>query len=335
MTSISFIGQSVQQGNRLNEMRQMMDVLQRQITTQKKHQEYSGYGTRALNLQSYQSSITMSRGYLENIDTASSRMTMMSSALTEMSKLGNTLVTALGTGDITDMASINQMARQNLQFLEDLLNLEADGHYLFAGSDVTSLPFVDHSSLNSNFSTQVNAWLANPAANADTTMISAISSFSATQLGLSAGLPVAGSSTMRIDKSVDLDLTIKADEQGFQDMLSALSALANLKMPDPAAGDVATLAQFQSILSHVSDKLGAGIQGVNSINQLLAGRFNLLKNVKESHEQDIALFQQQMDSIENIDPSAAIISMQALNTQLTSAYQITKMVSELSLVNFM
>jgi len=335
-SNVSFQAQSTSQIVRLNDLRAMMDDLQRQATTQKKHDSFSGFGTDSLNLLFLRNAQTMTQGYLANIDTVTNRITSMSTAMTQMSKLGNEIVSAIGTGDISNMAALNQLAQQNLQFVQDLLNTQADGHYLFSGSDNASQPFTNESALNSNFVNQINAWLANPAPNADTTLINATDAFDASQLGLNGvGLAAAGQVTMRIDKNVDIDYTVKADQPGFKDIINALAFLANIRAPDPAAGDVATTAQFSNVLSHIGEVLSRGIRGANDENQQLAGKFNLAKNVKESHDNDLSILQKQLDNLENADPSSAIISLQALQTQLQASYQVTRIVSQMSLINFM
>lgn len=333
--NVSLLAQTTSQSARLTELRATLDDLQRQATTQKKHDTFSGYGTDSLNLQLLYTTQTMTQGYLDNITTATSRMSTMSNGMAQISKLANELVSAIGTGDITDMTPINQLAQQNLQFVEDILNQQSEGHYLFAGSDTTSQPFVDHNTLNANFVSQINIWLANAAPNADATLTNATDAFTSPQLGLNAGLAASGALTIQIDKTMDLDYTVKADQSCFKDIINSLAFLANLKLPDPAAGDVATAAQFQNVLSHISSVLSTGIQGTNDENHLLAGKFNIAKSAQENHDSVTAILQSQLDKLENVDPSTAIISLQALQTQLTASYQVTKIVSQMSLTNFM
>jgi len=121
----------------------------------------------------------------------------------------------------------------------------------------------------------------------------------------------------------------------FKNILRALTFLANLKYPDPAAGDLATPAEFDEILRHSVDVLTRGVQEMNDSTKQLASKFSLLKGVKESHTSDMQLLLTQIDRIEAVDPSNAIITMQLLQNQLTASYQVTKIVSQLSLVNFM
>jgi flagellar hook-associated protein 3 FlgL len=159
--------------------------------------------------------------------------------------------------------------------------------------------------------------------------------FNANNLGLASGLANSGALTARISSNMDIDYTVKADQPGFQDILRGLAFFANLKYPDPAAGDLATPAEFDAALKHGADILTRGVQEMNDSVKLLDSKFALMKDIKENHRSDMDLLLTQIDRIENVDPSSAIITMQLLQNQLTASYQVTKIVGQLSLVNFL
>jgi flagellar hook-associated protein 3 FlgL len=328
--NVSLLAQSTSQSNRLSDLRATFDDLERQVTTQKKYANYSGFGTDSVNLQRLHNSQTMTNGYLDNINTVLPRINMMSQNMTQIAQLGTQLLSTINLAGGANIDTINQVAQQNLGFTKDLTNQQLDGRYLFAGSDAENQPFTDSNTLNSNFSDQINSWLAN---GGSAPLISATDAFSTTNLGLSAGLANSGAVTARIGQSTDIDYTVKADQPGFKDIISAFALLSNLKQPGP--GDTATSAEFNSILSHATDVLTRGVQEMNDANQQLAGKTGLIKSIQDNHTSDTNLLQTQIDSLENADPQTAIINMQSLQNQLTASYQVTKIVSQLSLVNFM
>lgn len=333
--NISLFAQVNSQVNRLNDLRSMFDNLQRQATTQKKYETFSGFGPDSFSLQRLHTEQTLTQSYLDNIDKVSNRMNLQDKAMTQMSGIANQLINAITLqvqGGVTDMTSINLLARQGLDFMQNLLNLDLDGHYLFAGSDVTSQPFIDNATLNSNFANQVASWLGGAQTTAQ--MITTTDAFTATNLGLSPALATAGTMTARIDDNLDIDYTTKADQTGFQQVLRALGMMANLKYPDPMV-DIATPAEFQQVIDHVLTVATEGLQGIKDTNQQLASKFNLVKAVKDNHVSDMALLTTQIDKMENADPTTVIASMQALQTQLTASYQVTRAVSQMSLVNFL
>lgn len=330
--NVSLLAQSTLQSGRLNDLRSLMDDLSRQVTTQKKFDDYAGFGTSALDVQRLRGQKPLIQTYMNNIDRVSTRMTLMNTSLSNISKIGTSLVSSIQTLIQNGPASINsiqQVSRQGLQTIEELLNQNIDGHYLFAGSDVNNPPFLDDSTLNSNFVTQINSWLAT---GDNTTLINNTDGFSGTALGLSSGLAASGNVTARVDDSLDIDYTIKADQPGIRDILRGLAFVANL--PIPAATDTATRADFNTIMLHILPTVQNAVQEVNGISQQLAGKFNLLKTIKDNHQSDLDLVQTQIDKIENVDPASALTQMQALQTQLTASYQVTKVVSQMSLTNF-
>lgn len=332
--NISFLAQSQSQINRLSGLNETLSDLQRQATTLKKHETFSGFGTDALTLQRFRSTQIMTQRYLDNIEQVTRRMTIMNNAMAEIAKIGAQIVSGLSmqSNDSQSMQSVTALAQQNLKFIEDLLNQQTEGRYLFAGSDITTPPFVDDNTLNANFSSQISSWLGGGQTNAQLTATT--DAFTTTELGLSNSLATTGSVTTRIDDNLDLNYTIKADDNGFKDILNALTFVANLRYPTPPA-DVATPAQFKDLVSHITSIAARGVQGVNTLSQSLSSKFALAKSLQEKHTSDGNLLAIQIDKIENSDTTDVVASMQALQTQLTTAYQVTNMVSKLSLVNFL
>lgn len=332
--NISLLASSNAQTSRLVSMHSLLDDLQRQATTQKKFDTLSGFGPGALNLQRLHTVSTMTQSYLDNIEKVSQRMTLMNNAMTQISKLGNELISSLNlqTTDPQNMQSVVLLAQQNLKFVEDLINQQVDGRYLFGGSDSSTPPFADDSTLNANFASQTSVWFAGGQTTAQMTAIT--DAFTTTNLGLSQGLATAGAVTARIDDNLDIDYTVKADEAGFKDIIAALTYVANLHYPQPPA-DVATPQQLQDLVDHISATASRGVTEMNNSSRQMASKFSLLTAVRDNHISDRSLFSVQIDKIENADPTEVITNMQTLQTQLSAAYQITSMVSQLSLVNFL
>jgi len=336
-TNVSFLAQSTSQISRLKELHSSLDDLQRQVTTRKKHEDFSGFGVDALNLQRLRASKNMTENYLKNIDTVSRRMDLMNQSMNEIIKVSRQVLNAVqvqGQSAATEMKSVNQLAADSLKFVEDLINQTFEGRYLFAGADAETAPFIDHSTLNSNFINRISTWLGG-GGNAGLT--SAIDGFTSTNLGLSPGLATSSPVTMRIDDSIDIDYTVKADHAGFKEIIRSLTLLANLKYPDPVGPppDVATPAEFQGMLDYASDKLSKSIQTMSDTSKSLASKFALTKSIKDNHEQDLQTMLTQIDDIENVNPSDAILSLQSVQSQLTAAYQVTKIVKDISLVNYL
>jgi flagellar hook-associated protein 3 FlgL len=331
--NVSLLGQSTAQSERLADLRQQMDNLSREVTTGQTADTYSGLGTSAepvLNLNSQQ---PLLQSYLGNISSVSNTMTLMNNALTQISNVGNQLVTTIQTqlqNSPTNLQSVQQIAKQGLQTVESMINQNNNGQYLFAGSNGSSPPFVDDSTLNSNFTNQINTWLATGNTSA---LLSNVSGFSATNLGLSPGLATSGNVTAQIGDNQTVDYTINADNPGFQNIIRALTLVANT--PYPSSTDAATNAGFQSVMNSALTTAQQGVNQVNATAETLAGKFDEVNNAKTTNTTDLNLVQNQLSTLTSADTTTAISEMQALQTQLTSSYQVTNMVSKLSLVNYL
>src|SRR5438105_3884276 len=113
--SVSLLGQAIAQSKRLGDLRVTMDSLSREITTGQTADSYSGLGTQAQPLQNLNALQPLLQSYQTNVDTVSNKMTLMNNALTNISTVGNQLISALQTqlqNDPTDIASIRQVAQQ-------------------------------------------------------------------------------------------------------------------------------------------------------------------------------------------------------------------------------
>lgn len=332
-SNVSLLGQSTAQSERLATLRQQMDDLSRQVTTGQIADTYSGLGTNADPLINLNAQQPLLETYQDNIGTVSNTMTMMNDALTQISGVGNQLVTAIQTqlqNSSTNYVSVQQLAQEGLQTVESMINQNNNGQYLFAGSDGSNPPFVDNSTLNSNFTNQINSWLAT----GDTTgLISAVNGFSATSLGLSPSLATSGDVTTQIGDNQTVDYTINADQPGFQNIIRALTLVANT--PYPSSSDVATPADFQTVINTALTTAQQGVQQINNTATTLAGKFEQVNAAKTNNTTDLSLVQNQISTLSSADTTTAISEMQALQTQLTASYQVTNMVSQLSLVNYL
>ncbi len=332
--NVSFLAQSTVQSARLSDLRATFDELQRQVTTQKKSENYAGLGTDATNVQRLHNMKSLTDSYLKNMTSVSNRMSLMSSTMTQISDQAKSLVSTVNNmGGATNIGTINQVAQQALDFIADMTNQQLDGRYLFAGSDSGTPPYTNVATAKQNMSQQVTQWLSG--ASSTTAFLSNTDGMSATNLGLSSGLATSGAVTARISQNMDVDYTVKADDPAFQDIINACAFLANLKQPDAANGDVATTTDFNTAVQHAVDLLNKGMQAMDGANQSLSSKFALIGTIKDQTTSDNALLQTQIDGIENIDPNTAIINLQSLENQLTASYQVTNIVGKLSLTNFM
>ena len=146
ITGVSFLGQSVTQTQRLKEMHQTLGDLQRQITTQKKHEPLAGFGADAQRILQLRSEKSQLEAYSGNIDKALTRIDLMSDTMDKVADAVREITDAIRLqpeGAAFDMDDISERAQQLLDFVVDLANLEFDGRFLFAGTDAQNIPYAD------------------------------------------------------------------------------------------------------------------------------------------------------------------------------------------------
>ena len=336
MIGVSFLGQTVSQSNRLKGLNQALADLERQIASGKKYDSLAGFGgVVAQSVQRVRMDRSRVQTYLDNITTVNTRINAMSQAMAAARKsVGQVidgLVTALHDSS-ADVGTLSTLAKNALKFVGDLSNLNVGGRYLFAGSDTTSAPFIDATQLNANYQTEVTNWLNGT--NTTAQFSANVDAFSATALGFNPALSSSGNVAVRIDESTEVDYTVKADQDGFQELVRALGLMANLKVPDPNV-DVPTIADLDDMLGRVLSIARSGVAQIDQAATDLGTKSGFINAIMEVHEQDAATLDGLIGDTENADMTEAVTKIQALQTQLQSSYEVTSIISRLSLVNFL
>jgi flagellar hook-associated protein 3 FlgL len=333
LNGISFLGQSNAQISRLGDLNSTLADLERQLTTTKKYDTLSGLGTDAQKVQGYRISKDTVSGYLTNIDTTITRINAQSAALTSAADEGRQLIQTLtlqGQDGTQDVGTINQLAQQALSFVTDLANQKLDGRYIFAGSDATSQPYTDSNALDVSFQTQITDW-QNGTITTDQ-LLANVGNFDESDLGLNPALSASGNVTAHIDDNTDIDYTVKADTGGFEDIIKALGFAANITKP--GATDAPTGADLDAVVKQILTMTQDAVAKLDSSNAALGAKLGLIQNVQSSHTQDVNTLTTLISGKEDADTTEVVAKIQSLQTQLQASYQVTSIVSQLSLINY-
>ncbi|MBI1215037.1 MAG: hypothetical protein GC185_04360 [Alphaproteobacteria bacterium] len=333
LNPVSFLGQSTAQIGRLNDLSSTLADLERQLSTQKKSATLSGLGTAAQAVQNYHIDTTQVTGYLTNISTTTTRIKVMSQALTSAADEGRQMIQTLtlqGQNGTQDIGTINQLAKQALSFVTDLANTQLNGRYLFAGSDATTPPFADNTTLNNTFQTQVSDWLNGTQTTAQLT--ANVDALTTDELGLNTGLSASGNVTAHIDDNTDLDYTVKADTGGFQDLIRALGFAAQVTAPGSA--DTPTSADLDTVVNKILTLTQAAVAKLDSSNASLGTKQGLMQVIQDKHTQDTDTLASLISDVEDPNTTEVVAKIQSLQTQLQASYQVTSIVSQLSLINY-
>jgi flagellar hook-associated protein 3 FlgL len=337
-SGLSFLNQSQTQIARLKQLNTTLADLQRQLTTQKKHENLSGFGAAAQSVQKLRIDANLVQTYLTNTNTVSTRIELMSSSMQQGADSGRQLIESIATqireGEV-DMATVSAIARNQLDLMGDIANLEIDGRYLFAGSATDTEPYTN----GDNFDITLQGMIADWESGAITTaqFITNIENFTSTDIGFNPALSSAGNVTAQIDKNVNLDYTSIATQNGFQQVMLALAVAANItETPDPALSPPGpSSSDFQQVLDTINGIARQGVEAVDSANGLLGIKFSTLQTVQDNHQTDAATLDKLLIEKENVDTTEVAVQIQSLQTQLSASYEVTSLVSQLSLVNFL
>lgn len=333
-TGVSFLGQSNAQMTRLSDLQKTLNDLQRQATTQKKNDTFSGFGFDAQSLQRYRMDKSRLDSYLSNIDTVSTRIDVMSKGMEKAADLGRQLLGSIQTQvreGTVDIETMKTLAKDALEFVRDIMNTQVDGRYLFSGASTSTEPLDSLNTVNTAIQAEVSNWLNGTITTAQ--MNANIEALTATGMGFNPALSSAGEIALRIDKTTEIDYTVLAIEDGFQDIVRALGFMANMELPDPAT-DVPTQTDFHDVLDQIQVMVKRGVDALDQRQTTVGSKFNLIKSIQETHEQDIALFDSAIAQKENVDLTEVVAKLQVLQTQMQVSYQVTSIVSQLSLVNY-
>jgi flagellin-like hook-associated protein FlgL len=331
--NISFLGQSNAQISRLKTLNVNLADLQRQLASQKKFEDLSGYGLDAGNVQRARIDRNRLKGYLENVTSGTNRIKLLNTNLTKSSDIARDLLSSLRSvireGDV-DTTTIKSQATANLAFLQDIMNSNVEGRYIFAGSNVGTAPIQNTSTLDSNVQADYQDWLSGTQTTAQ--LLATLDSAGIVYQGLDPALTTAGPVTMRFNDSVELDYTSLADENGMKELQLALSVATRLQQP--GTGDTPTRDEFFELMDKVIEIAESALRKLDAANGVIAGRAELASKMQEAHEQDIGVLETLIANKETPDINEVAIKIQTLQTQLQASYQVTASLRELSLVNF-
>lgn len=269
----------------------------------------------------------------------------------------------------TDFKTMANFAKNIEGFLMELVNRQEDGRYLFSGADTANKPLDSLALLDSQMSAAIMNWKNEGSATNITTedfiadlkgRVATISNpdvFSDTVVGFNSSL-VSGTSGKiyaRINATSEVDYTSLANNQGIRDVLVAVSFLKNENLPPavdvytqpytygdtpvtegaPGATVDEQMENFFAMINAVENMVNTSLSRLDEqIADLEMARVQLDQASKVNTEQKNVV-QGLIDDVENVDLNEVAVKLTSLQTTLQASYQVTAMMQQMSLVNFM
>jgi flagellar hook-associated protein 3 FlgL len=307
MTRVGTLAENNQVLSYIQQSKTLADQLERQIATGLKSNDFSGIAPQAAQLVSLTDQASKQQGYIDTVNTVSTRMQIMSLSIGGVVSVATQFVGNLPADAYnTQGETIQDQAKQVLQQVAGYLNTQDGSNFVFSGNN-TTIPPVDLGGMPNPGSLTTNSASAPPN-------------------GYYQG--DNGISQATIDNNVTLTYGIGANNPAFEQFIRVLNFLAN-SPPYTQANptDVANVNKATQMLNQSVTDLQK-LQGSVALQQ------GQLTTVLQSHQSALTIAKGSIANIQQVDPATAITQLDTLQTQLQASYQTVGILQQLSLVNY-
>lgn len=346
MTFISSLGQQQSQTVRLGSLQLQLSLLQTQVASGKKSQTMKGLGTDVVITNRARADFQRIESYLQNIDRGETRIKQMEHGLKTIQRQVNNVLDSVinqtQEGEV-ELDFIRRLAENSYDFILDTLNMKDGDAYVFAGSDTSNKPVTDTGNLDAFYANLNAEWSAgtltiNPP---NTTIaeeyMSRYRNIPPVTLGYSGTLSNAKQVYVRADDTVEFNYTVLADHPAFKDIIAGVTALKNIADLDvaPGATEEDQEKNFFAVFNNIATTLSAAVDALDQERFKLQTTLVNADTVKKELTLEKNALLGTISNIENIDLNEVALKVTALQTQLEASYQVTAIVSQLNLSNFL
>ncbi|MCX8507185.1 MAG: hypothetical protein ORN98_11320 [Alphaproteobacteria bacterium] len=264
------------------------------------------------------------------------------------------------------VGALQQSAQNALEQVIGFYNQSLTGNYVFAGRG-SQPPLIDAGTLSNNvkaaivaglpgsgaFATGADAskavdsvFLDQTAANKNNLNIANLNQWFSGNINDSPGepLPISDNQYLAVDISalpsqkrsgpVDPNTNMQVDPTyGIMDSIRSLAALANVSLKDFGTGPDAP-EKYQQFLQGQLKTLSLADQEINTMTAVNGNNRALLSQTSSLLSQQALTLSSSIASDESVDQATAITNLQNLQAQLSATYQVTALLKNLSLVNY-
>ncbi len=283
------------------------DTLEQQIATGLKSTDFAGIAPQAAQLVSLSDQQSKQQGYIDTINTVSTRLQVMGLSISSIETLATQFVGNMPADAYnTKGETIQEQSKQVLQQIAGYLNTQDGSTYVFSGNNTMTAP-VDTNGLPTPGSLTTSTAVAPPN-------------------GYYQGDNGVAQAT--VDNNVTMTYGVDASNPTFEQFIRVLNFLANSPPFDQSnPADVANVDKATQMLNQTVTQLQT-LQGTNALQQ------GQLANQLSTHQNSLSLAEGTIANVEKVDPATAITQLDTLQTQLQASYQTVGILQQLSLVNY-
>lgn len=308
-----------------------------QTTTGRKAESLSGLSlSDAFSSVSLRQNVSKINTYQENIKQVGPRLDVMDTLLNRVADIARKVRAdnlIYNQSDRPPLEIIQTQAKQALSEIQNIMNSNVNGRYLFGGDVIDKPPFVDADALKASVQAHLDDYFTDTVTGADA--LTSIKALSGTDLGQDPDLATAGPVTARIDDNLAIEYGVRADSEGFNNILKSLSIIAGIDYDRTADPIGPKNDQFFTLFNGALDMLETGARAVDVDVAQLGETRGLLDRTTTTHDDTTLIFQKFIGSAEDVDTAEAISRLQTLQTQLQVAYQTIGTLQRLNLIDFL
>ena len=280
-------------------------------------------------------------------DLASVRLDVTQNALNSMSKTATDMIGQLfgGRNSTTGPAAVRESAEAALKSMGDLLNTQINGTFLFAGINTDVKPVADYfatptsaskAAVDAAFQAQFGFAQTDPqAAQITGAQMQAFLDTPFADLFTPTNWSTTWSSASdqnirnRISTNELIDTSTNANEDAFRKLASAYTMLADLNM------EGLTQNAYQSVVDTAVGILGGAIQDLTEVQAGLGVSQSRITEANNRMSIQADLLDSHITLLEGVDPYEATVRVNALMTQIETAYAMTARIQQMSLLKYL
>lgn len=331
-------------------VRQQVDKLTAQAASGRIADTYGGLPTGGAASLSLRPRITALEGWKANIDSATARIDVARTALDRIQAIGAELRAGLASLDGVNPGGADALAARARGMLAEagtLLNTEAGGVYVFAGTDTANPPVPDPDGLpTSPFAAAVATAVGGLAANgaAATAAATTTAAIDTTLSPFSTNLTQGPATVPRIETGTQrtVPVGILASANGFvpsaagsptgsymRDLLRALATVASF------SDATVSVPGFGALVEDTRASLTGAMETMATDAGVLGNTQAMLRDTADDLGSTRTALLGQVDPAENVDMAETLSHLAQAQTRLEASYQLISGANSLSLTKFL